>query len=421
MSASLETTPARPGSALPRRGFLLFLGLASVGAAMANLVPAVLTLSLKATELDAARATTIVSVVAGVGALASLVAFPLLGRLSDRTTSRLGRRRPFLLLGAALFAVGALVMLVAGSTLVLTLSAVATFAGFSSVTVACTAVLADQLEPHRRGPASAVLGLSLPLGAVIGLFGAQLVAPNLAAMILLPAAAAIAGTLLLFAFLRDTPISERPPFDTRELLRTFWVNPRRRPDFAWAWASRLLVFLGVAAIQAYQTFYLILVLHFPPEQVASAVFLSTLVLTAAATLFAPLAGKLSDRLRRRKPFVIAAALIFAAGLLLAAFAHSYPAFLVAVGVVGLGQGVYLAVDIALVTELVPDPANPAKDLGLMNIANTLPTSLVPAVAPAVLAIGATPEAPQNFAALFVFGAVAGLLGAVLILPIRKVA
>ncbi len=419
MRASLESTSVSPGPALPRRGFLVFLGLAAVGAAMANLVPAVLTSSLKATELDAARATTTVSVVTGVGALASLVAFPSLGRLSDRTTSRLGRRRPFLLLGAVLFAVGAVVMLLAGNTAVLTLSAVATFTGFSSVTVACTAVLADQLPPHRRGPASAVLGLSLPLGAVLGLFVAQLVAPDLAAMILLPAGAAIAGTLLLFGFLADQPISERPP--AQALVKTFWVNPRRRPDFAWAWASRLLVFLGVAAIQAYQTFYLILVLHFAPEQVAGAVFLSTLVLTAAAVVFAPIAGKLSDRVRRRKPFVVAAALIFAVGLVMAAFAHSFPAFLVAVGVVGLGQGVYLSVDIALVTQLVPDPANPAKDLGLMNIANTLPSSLVPAVAPAILAIGATPEAPQNFAALFIFGAAAGLLGAALIPPIRKVA
>ncbi|MFI6028051.1 MFS transporter [Amycolatopsis magusensis] len=421
MSASLETAPAGPGSTGPRRGFLFFLGFAAVGAAMANLVPAVLTLSLKATQLDAARATTIVSVVSGVGALASLLAFPLLGRLSDRTTSRLGRRRPFLLLAVVLYAVGAGCMLAAGNTAVLTLSAVATFAGFSSVTVGCTAVLTDQLPPHRRGPASAVIGLSLPLGAVLGLFTAQLVAPDLTAMILLPAAAAIAGALLLFTTLDDPPGTARPPFDARELLRTFWVNPRRRPDFAWAWASRLLVFLGVAAIQAYQTFYLILVLDFPPERVAGAVFLSTLVLTAAATLFAPITAKLSDRLRRRKPFVVGAALIFAVGLGLAAFADSFTEFLVAVGIVGLGQGVYLAVDIALVTQLVPDPANPGKDLGLMNIANTLPSSIVPAIAPAILSIGATAAAPQNFTALFLVGALAGLAGAALILPIRTVA
>ncbi len=197
------------------------------------------------------------------------------------------------------------------------------------------------------------------------------------------------------------------------------MNPLRDRDFAWAWLSRLLIFLGVAAIQAYQAFYLIIVLHFAPAEVAGAVFLSTLVLTAAALLFAPAAGKVSDRVGRRKPFVVTAALIFAAGLLLAAFAGSFPVFLVAMGVVGLGQGVYFAVDIALVTQILPDPANPAKDLGLMNIANTLPASIVPALAPAILSVSATAEAPQNFAALFTFGAVAGLLGAVLILPIRK--
>ncbi|MET1074687.1 MAG: MFS transporter, partial [Umezawaea sp.] len=284
-----------------------------------------------------------------------------------------------------------------------------------------SAVIPDQLAPHRRGPASAILGLSLPVGAVVGLFIAQLVSPNLAAMILLPAAIAVVGCVLFAAVLPDRRLAaaERPPFGARDLLGTFWVNPLRDKDFAWAWLSRLLIFLGVAAIQAYQAFYLIIVLHFAPEEVAGAVFLSTLVLTAAALLFAPAAGKVSDRVGRRKPFVIAAALIFATGLLLAAFASSFPMFLVAMGVVGLGQGVYFAVDIALVTQILPDPANPAKDLGLMNIANTLPASIVPALAPAILSIGASAEAPRNFAALFTFGAIAGLVGAVLILPIRK--
>ncbi len=108
------------------------------------------------------------------------------------------------------------------------------------------------------------------------------------------------------------------------------------------------------------------------------------------------------------------------GLALASFADSFPAFLVAIGIVGLGQGVYMAVDIALVTQVLPDPANPAKDLGIMNLASTLPATLVPALAPVVLAIGATATSPQNFTALFLFGAIAALVGAVCILPIRGV-
>ncbi|HUQ56231.1 MFS transporter [Lentzea sp.] len=422
MSAFLQdhstgSTQAWPN---PSGGFLFFLGLAAVGAGMGNLVPAVLTTSLKATALDPAGATTLLSTVIGISALWSLLSFPVLGRLSDRTTGRLGRRRPFLLLGAALFVVGAVLMLIGQSTPVLVLSGIATALGFSSATVACTAVVADQFAPERRGPASAVVGLSLPVGAVAGLFIAQLVAPDLDAMILLPAAIAALGCVAFAIRLPDARATRREPFGWIDLLRTFWVSPRRRPDFGWAWLSRLMVFLGVAAIQAYQPFYLIVVLHHPPAEVANAVFLSTLVLTVMALLFAPLAGKLSDRVGRRKPFVVAAAVIFAVGLTTAAFATSFGMFLVAVAIVGLGQGAYFAVDIALITQLLPDPDNPAKDLGIMNIASTLPSSLIPAIAPAVLAIGATAASPQNFTALFVLGAVAGLVGAVLVLPIRKV-
>jgi MFS family permease len=406
----------------PRRGFLFFLAFAAIGSAMAVLVPAVLTLSIKATLLDPANATTMVSVVTSVSALCSLVAFPVFGRLSDRTTSRLGRRRPFLLLGAALFAVGGIGLQLGNTTLTLTLSAICTLVGSSAAIVAFSSIIPDQLPPNRRGPASAVVGLSLPVGAVVGLFIAQLVSPNLPAMILIPAGIAVLGSLVLAVTMQDRrlPAAERPPFGWRDLPGTFWVNPVRNPNFAWTWISRLLIFLGVAAIQAYQAFYLMNVFHIPPTEIAGAVFLSTLVLTGAALLFAPLASKISDRAGRRKPFVVTAAVIFAAGLLFAVFADSFPLFLVAIGIVGLGQGVYFAVDIALITQVLPDPANPAKDLGLMNLASNLPTSIVPALAPAILAIGATAAAPQNFPALFVVGAIAGLLGACLILPIRKV-
>lgn len=405
----------------PRQGFLFFLGFAAIGAGMANLVPAVLTLSLKTTVLDAQNATTLLSVVVGVGSVFSLVAFPALGRLSDRSTGRFGRRRPFLLLAAVLYVLGAVATVVATDVVVLVVGFVLTAVGFSSAMVACTAAIPDQLAPDRRGPASALVGLSLPVGAVTGLFIAQL-APNLAAMILLPAAIAAVGAVLFALRLRDRQPSaaERPAFGWVQLLTTFWVNPLRAPSFGWAWWSRLLLFLGVAAIQAYQAFYLIIVLGFAPDQVAGAVFVSTLVLTLAALVFAAIAGKVSDRIGRRKPFVVAAAVVFAVGLALASFADSFPAFLVAIGIVGLGQGVYMAVDIALVTQVLPDPANPAKDLGIMNLASTLPATLVPALAPVVLAIGATATSPQNFTALFLFGAIAALVGAVCILPIRGV-
>jgi MFS family permease len=413
----------RPGEGAhgPQKGYLFFLGLAGIGAAMAYLVPAVLTMSIKATAIDSEHATTILSISIGIAAVFSLIAGPIFGQLSDRSTSRFGRRRPFLALGAALMAVGAVVMLAASSTLVLTISAIITMVGFAATMTAVTATIPDLLAPHKRGPASAIVGLSLPLGAVIGLFIAQAVSSHLSLQILIPAAIGALGSLVFAAVLNDRVATggHLPPFSVRDILATYWVSPRNHPSFAWAWGSRFLIFFGVAAVQAYQAFYLIKVLDFTPKTVAGAVFVSTLVLTAFALLLAPIAGKISDRIGRRKPFVIAAALIFGVGLVEVANAHSFPMFLVGMGIVGIGQGIYMAVDLSLVTQILPDPENPAKDLAIINLANTLPSSIVPALAPAILAIGASSASPQNFPALFITGAIAGLIGAALILGIRK--
>ncbi|WP_375387043.1 MFS transporter [uncultured Amnibacterium sp.] len=408
----------------PRGGYLFFTAFAAIGAGMGSLVPAVLTLALKAKEIDPDNATTILGVVVGIAGLAGLVAFPALGRISDRTTSRLGRRRPFLLLGAALFAIGAVGILLSTNVPLLIVSDVITAVAYSSVMVAVTATIADQFEPLRRGPASAVVGLSLPLGALVGLGIATAVASSLTLQIVLPAVVAVIGTVLLAFRLSDRTLAadERPHFGWTQALGTFFVSPVRYPNFALAWWSRFLIYFGVAALQAYQVFYLIFRLRFDAVSVASGVFLTTVALVVGALVFAPIAAKVSDRVGRRKPFVIVAAVIFAIGLVLAANAHDFASFMIASLVVGIGQGVYFSVDIALVTQILPDPTNPAKDLGIMNLASTLPMAVTPLIAPVVLAIGALSPAPpdQNYSALFLLGAVAGIVGAVLILPIRRV-
>jgi MFS family permease len=406
----------------PRGGFLFFLALAAIGTGAAQLVPLVLTLALKATELTPDAATTTLSIVVGVASLFALIAFPLLGRLSDRVTWSGGRRRPFLFFGAALIAAGAVLQYIAPSVLVLLLGAVATLVGVSSSTVAFTSVIPDQIEPLRRGPSSAIVGLGLPVGALVGTFVAQLNQSSLAWQIFAPAALGVVGGLVLAIALKDKPIraDQRPRLGFSGVLGTFWTNPVRHPSFALAWFSRFLLFFGVAAVQAYQAFYLLMVLDFGTQEVGGAIFLSTLMVTGFALLFAPLSARISDRLGVRKPFVIVSALVFAIGLAVACFADSFPVFLVAMAIMGIGQGVYFAVDVALISEVLPDQANPAKDMGIFGLASSLPGSVVPAVAPALLLIGASAASPQNFVALFIAGAVAAVIGALLIIPIRGV-
>jgi MFS family permease len=81
---------------------------------------------------------------------------------------------------------------------------------------------------------------------------------------------------------------------------------------------------------------------------------------------------------------------------------------------GLGFGLYMAVDLALVADVLPD-SDTAKDLGVLNIAGALPFSLAPAIAPAILSIS-----DGSYGVLYAVAGVSALLGAVAILPVRGV-
>jgi MFS family permease len=142
---------------------------------------------------------------------------------------------------------------------------------------------------------------------------------------------------------------------------------------------------------------------------------ATLVSSVATVLTSLVAGRLSDRIHRRKVFVFGAAAIYAVGLAVIAYAGSFSAFLVGAAICGAGQGAYLAVDLALVTDVLPNREGDAgKDLGVLNIANALPQSIAPAIAPLFLAIGG----PNNYVALFVAAALFAAVGALAISSVR---
>ncbi|MEL5991102.1 MFS transporter [Microbacterium phosphatis] len=403
----------------PRRGFVFFLVLAMVGAAAAQMSAALLTLTLKATEIDAATATTTISISSGIAGVLTLIALPVFGTLSDRSRSKFGRRRPFLVLGAIAFAVGAVLLVTAPNVPVFVLAHLLITTGFVIASVTVIALLTDQLPADRRGVATALTSMATPIGALFGMavsvpFGAQLVP-----LVGIPTALAVVGMLLLALVVHDPKFDfPQPRFDFGSLVKMFWVNPIAHPSFAWIFTSRMLVFSGVAALNGYQAIYLLQKLHLDPAGLGGSILLTVVVNLGATLLAAPAIGKLSDKLGVRKPFVLIAAVILAVGLVLASNAPDFGFYLVACAVVGLGQGVYFSVELVLATQVLPDPDNPAKDLGILKIADNLPVTIVAAIAPALLAIGAGAAGP-NFSALFIAGALAATAGGLVILFVRS--
>lgn len=190
----------------------------------------------------------------------------------------------------------------------------------------------------------------------------------------------------------------------------------RRRDFAWAWLSRVFFTTGSCFLQAYQPFFLLDALHMAPADVPRFMFRSTLVQAAMVVVWSLIAGRLSDRTGLRKPFVMAGSTLQGLGLWVIAFSHSYSMLLLGVGLVGMGHGVYEGVDLALVTDVLPDRArHAAKDLGLLNIANTLPQVIAPLAAPVILAVSR-----GDYLLLFAVAGAVAICGSVFLLPLKNV-
>jgi MFS family permease len=402
-------------------GFIGLYTLAVFGVFLALLTPPVLTMALRVAEVAPDRKESVLSLALGLGALVSLIVNPIAGLLSDRTTSRWGMRRPWILAGMVVGSLGLAMIATGGATMIVLGWCVAQL-GFNFVIPTLLAVLPDQVPSRQHGRVSGLLNAGFPVGVVAGVFIAQAVAPQALAMFMVPAAIAAAVVLLFMLMLKDRRLepAKVPPMDLVGFARSFWISPREAPDFCWAWVSRFLLFMGLATLMSYQVFYLLDKLGLPQSAIPETMLRSTLISTVTTVIGSVFGGWLSDRISRRKIFVLASALIYGAGLVVIGMASQLDGFLWGIAICGLGQGVYLAVDLALVTDVLPDKAGgAARGIGIISLANNIPQSLAPAIAPLFLAVAAT-EGKGNYSFLFTVAAVFALLGAAAVLPIRGV-
>ena len=239
-----------------------------------------------------------------------------------------------------------------------------------------------------------------------GTFLVQLFTGNQLAMFLVPCA--IGGFfILLFAIrLKDRRLdkADRPTWSLREFASSFYVNPRKSPDFAWAFASRFVFVLAYAFVTTYQAYYLLDKIGSTEADVPRQIFLGTLAQSTVVVAASVLGGRLSDWTGRRKIFVFTASIVYGLAMFVLAIASNFNGFLVGMAISGLGFGMYMAVDLALVADVLPNKDNAAKDLGVRNIAGALPFTVAPAIAPAILAIGG-----GSYGVLYGFAGVCAIL------------
>jgi MFS family permease len=396
--------------------FIAVYAFACVGLWMSLLAPAMVTVALRVQAVAPANAAESISIVLGAGALLALLANPIFGALSDRTRSRFGRRRPWLLAGM-MGGIAALALIATASTIpMILLGWCLAQLAFNAALAPLMAILPDRVPIEQRGTVSGVLGMCMPVGQIGGTFLVQRLAENTLLAFLMPAAVGLAGVLLLSFVLADEPAASAARTNATSSERVEWRLLRRRRDFAWAWLSRIFFVTGTSFLFAYQPIFLVKSLAMDVHAVPRLIFQSTLVHAGMVAIWSVTAGRLSDFTGKRRMFVMGGAVLQAGGLWLVATADSYSGFLVAVALAGTGHGIYDGLDLALVTDVLPDlERNAAKDLGILNITNTLPQVIAPAAAPLILAF-----ARGNDAVLFAVAGCAALLSCILLMPLRNV-
>ena len=403
-----------------RKRWIAFIALANLGLYLGYFGPITVLLPNQVQAVaGSAHKVAVLGWVTGIGAAVAMISNPVAGALSDRTTSRFGRRHPWTVCGA-LAGAAALVLLAGQSTIAGVIIAwCLAQAGLNAMQASVTAGVPDHVPVAQRGLVSGWIGLPQTVGVVLAVVLVTVVVTGNAGYVL--TAGVVVVCVLPFALTTpDPPLprSARPPFAWRAFARSFWLSPRRYPDFAWAWLTRFAVNLGNAMALLYLLFFLRDKIHysrlFPGQKAENGLLILILLYTVAVVLTAVTGGIISDRTGRRKLPVTVAGLVMAVPAVMLALWPSWPVAIASAALMGLGFGVYLSVDQALVTQVLPSAAARAKDLGIINIANSGPQVLAPAIAaPLVSQLGGYPT-------LFLSIAVITVLGSAFVWKIRSV-
>jgi MFS family permease len=357
--------------------------------------------------------------VTGLGAVIAMLANPIAGALSDRTTARFGRRHSWVVAGA-LVGAAALVLLAGQHTISgIILSWCLAQAGLNAMQASLNAAVPDHVPVAQRGMVSGWIGLPGAVSAVLAVILVTKVVTGNAGYVLI-AVLVLALALPFVLATRDPRLDrvDRPPFAVREFASSFWLDPRQNRDFAWAWLARFAINLGNSMAVLYLLYFLRDQIHysrvFPGQKAENGLLILVGIYTAGVILTAVTGGAISDRTGRRKLPVTIAGLVMAMAAVMLALWPTWPVAIGAAATLGLGFGAHLSVDQALVTQVLPSAKARGKDLGIINVASYGAQVLAPAIAaPLVTLLG-------GYRTLYLAAAVITTLGAVLVWRIRSV-
>jgi MFS family permease len=407
-----------------RWGWISWLSLASLGMWMGGLTPVQILLPLQLQSADPHHKIAALGIVTGLGAIAAVIATPLAGALSDRTTHARGlgrmrgRRHRWTLVMAFLGAISLIVL--GGVTSVAGIAILwVIFSAFQNAEYASlSAAIPDHVPVRQRATVAGWVGMPQALGLVLG---TVLVVDVFTKIFTGYLSLGVLLLLLAVPFVLMTPDhplepEHREPIVWRDMIKAYWISPKQYPDFAWAWITRFLASLAIAMGTLYLLYFLEGPVHYRQHFHSAAtngLEILIIIYTICVVLTAVVGGVISDRMGKRKMIVTVSGILMGLAAVLLTFVETWNATLIAAVLFGIGFGAYLAVDQALITQVLPAAKDRAKDLGIINIAIVGPAAIGPAIAAPITSIFGYP-------ALFGATAIVAALGSILVWRIKSV-
>jgi MFS family permease len=407
-------------------------------------IPAQIALFISSTQIGSTQQVAFLSWLSMGAAVISLFLPPLIGTLSDQTIGGFGRRRPYIVIGGFLLLLSTPLLVSAGNILLFVFGLLLLLLGKNILTPAYQSLIPDRVPREQRGTASGYVGGMTLLGNVVGLGLAALllsgvtqhaaslsiIRNNAGIYYLVTAILALIGILITIFGVREVPLLshtyEQAGKETKRLLgflRCFVVDcahPWRCRNFTVVFLARASLMLGLALFMTYIEYYFARVQH--AVNFVEVTGIVAMLALGGAVVSGLVSGILSDRLKRRAPFVCAASVCMClAALTFVVFPGSLATWIWPLGIVfGLGYGAYTSVDWALSIDALPSLEKASKDLGLWNASSTLPAIMAPLLGN--LIINATAQSGSiALGYRLVFGAAAFflLLAAISVLFVRE--
>lgn len=424
MSALVDVAPVNPAHVRGAQRWLLLFSLATVFFVLLALYCGVLAVLLpnQIQAIDPANKESNLAILFAITSVFSTTITPLSGALSDRTRTRWGRRTPWIVGGSLLGATSLMISSQMQTLWSITFFWVLAGASLNSMQAALTTIIADRFPESERGTVSGFVGAGTTAG---GTFGIVLAGNTVSSLTLAYAlfAIPIAVACVCFVLLNpETRVDRRlPPWHAGTFFKSFWVSPRKHPDFAWAFLGRFTIYMGYQGIVVYLLYILQGYIGLSLDDANHMIAKLSLVTLVALVISGLGSGLLSDALGRRKPLVFVSSLLMGLAVTVPLFMPNIPGMIWYAALMGIGYGAFMSVDMALMTQVLPkslqgdDAESTGKDLGILQSAINLPQILSPIWCAWLLNLSG-----NNYQWLFISAMVFVYAGSFFVLPIKSV-